>query len=100
MLSAPPPIGTVTFLFTDMEGSTSLLKRLRERFPKVLLRHDEIIRAAIEASAGREVDTAGDGFFVVFPRARDAVAAAAAAQRALAAEPWPEGHVPHVRMGV
>jgi class 3 adenylate cyclase len=100
MLPAAPPIGTVTFLFTGLEGSTWLLRSLRERYSEVLLRHNEIIRCAVEASAGREVDTAGDGFFVVFARARDGVSAAVAAQRALAAEPWPEGHEPRVRMGL
>ena len=98
-LSATPR-GTVTFLFTDIEGSTLLLQHLGDGFADVLAQQRRLLRAAFEAHEGREIDTAGDGFFVAFDRARDAVAAAAAAQEALRDHPWPDGHRPRVRMGV
>jgi class 3 adenylate cyclase len=77
------PTGTVTFLFTDIEGSTRLLRELGERYAKVLFEHRRILREAFAANRGVEVDTQGDAFFVAFPRAADAVAAAESAQRAL-----------------
>jgi YVTN family beta-propeller protein len=94
------PSGTVTFLFTDVEGSTRLLKQLRDEYGLVLAEHRRILRAAFSEHGGREMDTQGDAFFVVFARARDAVAAAVAAQRALEAHPWPAGAVCRVRMGL
>ena len=94
------PSGTVTFLFTDIEGSTRLLKELRERYSEVRGEHDRIMRAAFAEAGGQEVDTQGDAFFVAFRRARDAVAAAVAAQRALVRYPWPDGAVVRVRMGI
>src|SRR5512132_3014926 len=94
------PSGTVTFLFTDIEGSTRLLRRLGDGYAEVLGRHDRLIRAACAGHAGREGNTQGDAFFVAFARARDAVAAAVQVQRALAAEPWPEGAGVRVRMGL
>jgi predicted ATPase/class 3 adenylate cyclase len=94
------PSGTVTFLFTDIEGSTRLLRRLGDGYAEVLGRHDRLIRAACAGHAGREVNTQGDAFFVAFARARDAVAAAVQMQRAIAAEPWPEGAGVRVRMGL
>ena len=94
------PTGTVTFLFTDIEGSTRLLQQLRDRYGDVLSRHGEILRAAFADHDGHEIDTQGDAFFAAFGRARDAVAAAVAAQRALAAEPWPDGTAVRVRMGL
>jgi class 3 adenylate cyclase len=94
------PGGTVTFLFSDIEGSTRLLQALGERWEGALARHNEILRDAFAEAGGREVDRQGDAFFAVFPRARDAVAAAAAAQRALAAEAWPEDEELRVRMGI
>jgi len=94
------PTGTVTFLFTDIEGSTALLKRLGARYGDVLAEHQRILRAAFAAHGGHEVDTQGDSFFVAFPRAKDAVAAAVAAQRDLAAYDWPEGARVAVRMGL
>ncbi len=94
------PAGTVTFLFTDIEGSTGLLKRLRERYGDVLAEHERILRDAIEAEGGQVVDTQGDAVFAAFPRATAAAAAAVAAQRALAAEPWPDGEAVLVRMGL
>jgi YVTN family beta-propeller protein len=95
------PSGTVTFLFTDIEGSTSLLKQLgRDRYDEALATHGRLLRAAFAAHDGRVVDTQGDSFFVAFRTAADAVAAAADAQRELAAHPWPEGVELKVRMGV
>ena len=95
-----PPTGTVTLLFTDIEGSTRLLHGLGDRYAEVLAEHQRILRAAFAACNGHEVDTQGDAFFVVFRRAAHAVAAAVAAQRALAAFPWPEGGAVRVRMGL
>ena len=94
------PTGTVTFLFTDIEGSTLLLKQLRERYETVLDRHQQILRDSFGARGGREVDTQGDSFFVAFARAGDAVACAIDAQRALQNYPWPDGLQVRVRMGL
>ena len=94
------PTGTVTFLFTDIEGSTQLLRRLGASYAGLLAEHQEIVRAAIAAHGGREVDTQGDSFFIAFPRAKDAVAAAVAIQRDLAAHAWPEGGEIKVRIGL
>jgi len=94
------PTGTVTFLFTDVEGSTRLARELGEAWLPLLHRHREIIRAALAAHGGIEVQTEGDGFFAVFARAPAAVAAVAQAQRDLAAEPWPLGGTIRVRMGL
>jgi predicted ATPase/class 3 adenylate cyclase len=94
------PTGTVTFLFTDIEGSTRLLSALGDGYAALLNAHSEILRAAIGAHAGTEVSTEGDAFFAVFPSALNAVSAAAQAQRALAATPWPEGSSVNVRMGL
>ena len=94
------PTGTVTMLFTDIEGSTHTLRSLGDRYADALGRHRLLVRAACDAHDGHEVDTQGDAFLVVFSRATDAVAAAAEAQRALAAEPWPEGTAVRVRMGI
>src|SRR6266567_659624 len=94
------PTGTVTFLFTDIEGSTRLVQELGPRFRDVLEAHHEILRRAISAHAGVEVSTEGDAFFAVFASATDAVGAAAAAQRELAAATWPDGVEIRVRMGL
>ncbi|MDP9303057.1 MAG: ABC transporter substrate-binding protein [Actinomycetota bacterium] len=94
------PSGTVTFLFTDIEASTRLERELRERYSEVLSEHRRLLREAFERYGGREVDTQGDSFFVVFPRARDAVAAAVAAQRALVEHTWPDGRQVRVRIGM
>src|SRR5215210_141982 len=94
------PSGTVTLLFTDIEGSTPLLQRLGERYADVLAEHQRLLRAAFAAHGGREIDTQGDAFFVAFPRAADAVRAAVAGQRALAAHPWPDDTAVLVRMGL
>jgi class 3 adenylate cyclase len=94
------PSGTVTFLFTDIEGSTRLLHELRDRYGDVLEAHARLLRAAFEEHDGSEIDTQGDSFFIAFKTAKDALAAAVAAQRNLAAEPWPDGIRPAVRMGM
>ena len=88
------PTGTVTFLFTDIEGSTRLLQELGDRYAEVLAEHHRELRAVWLRHEGFEVDTQGDAFFVAFGRASDAVAAAADAQRALAGGPV------RVRMGL
>ena len=92
--------GTVTFLFRDIEGSTRLLQSQGAAWPALLARHQELLREAFNAEGGREVGTEGDSFFVGFPTAPGAVAAAVAAQRLLAAEPWPDGAEVLVRMGL
>jgi predicted ATPase/class 3 adenylate cyclase len=93
--------GTLTFLFSDIEGSTRLLDELGSAaYTAVLERHAAILRAAFAAHGGREEGTEGDSFFVVFDRALDAVLAAVDGQRALAAEPWPPGVELTVRMGL
>ena len=94
------PGGTVTFLFTDIEGSTRLLKQLRERYADALAEHQRILRAAFAEHGGHEIDTQGDSFFVAFRRAKDAVAAAVACQRGLQEEEWPDGAELRVRMGI
>ena len=94
------PSGTVTFLFTDIAGSTLLERELRERYSNVLGEHRRLLREAFARYSGHEVDTQGDSFFVVFPRARDAVAAAVAAQRAFAEHAWPDGRQVRVRIGM
>ncbi len=94
------PSGTVTFLFTDIEGSTRLERELREHYGDVLAEHRRLLREAFEIYGGREVDTQGDSFFFVFPRAREAVTAAVAGQRALAEHPWPDGQQVRVRIGM
>jgi YVTN family beta-propeller protein len=94
------PSGAVTFLFTDIEGSTRLVKQLRERYGDVLQEHQRLLRAAFEAHGGYEVDTQGDSFFVAFSSARDGLLAAVDGQLALAAHPWPDGSPIKVRMGL
>ena len=92
--------GTVTFVFTDIEGSTALVKQLRERWPEMRSAHRRIVREAFAAHGGDEVDTQGDSFFYVFGRARDAALAAAEAQRGLAAHEWPDDGVIRIRIGM
>ena len=94
------PGGTVTFVFTDIEDSTELLKRLGDDYREVLTAHRRIVRDTFTACDGIEIDTQGDAFFFVFPRARDAVAAAVEAQRAHAAESWPGEVDVRVRIGL
>jgi DNA-binding SARP family transcriptional activator/class 3 adenylate cyclase len=85
---------------SDIEGSTRLLKRLKRAYAQVLADHARIVREAAAAHGGREIDTQGDAFFLAFSRAREAVAAAAAIQQALAAHEWPEECQVRVRIGV
>lgn len=94
------PQGTVTFLFTDIEGSTELLKRLGRRYHEVLDEHARILREAASAQGGREIDNQGDSFFFAFAGANAALAAAVLAQRALAAQEWPDDVEVRVRMGL
>jgi predicted ATPase/class 3 adenylate cyclase len=94
------PIGTVTFLFTDIEGSTQLVAALGAGYGPILNAHSEVIRAAIASHNGTEVSTEGDAFFAVFRSAVEAVGAAADAQRGLATQPWPDGVSVRVRMGL
>ncbi|HEV2235809.1 MAG TPA: adenylate/guanylate cyclase domain-containing protein, partial [Ktedonobacterales bacterium] len=94
------PTGTITFLFSDIAGSTRLLQRLGADYARVLAEHQALLRAAWASHGGVEIDTAGDGFFVAFPTAPGAVAAAAQATQALAAHAWPEGGELRVRIGL
>jgi class 3 adenylate cyclase/streptogramin lyase len=94
------PSGTVTFLFTDIEGSTQLLRRLGERYSDVLAAHYRILRAAAEEGGGRLIDTQGDSCFFAFARANAALGAAVVAQRALGEHDWPVGSEVRVRMGL
>jgi predicted ATPase/class 3 adenylate cyclase len=94
------PTGTVTFLFTDIEGSTNLVRTLGPRWTGVLGEHNEILRSAIRGAGGTDVRTEGDAFFAVFPSASGAVVAAATAQRLLGVHPWPEDGEIRVRMGL
>jgi predicted ATPase/class 3 adenylate cyclase len=94
------PSGTVTFLFTDIEGSTRLLDALGDRYGEALETHRRLLRRACEGFGGVEVDTQGDAFFFAFPSAGSAVQAAAEAQRSLAAHEWPDNLPIRVRMGV
>src|SRR5262245_17799038 len=96
----PLPSGTVTFVFTDIEGSTRLLQELGDGYADVSRAHRRIVREAFARYDGTEIDTQGDSFFYSFTRARDAVAAAVEAQRGLAAHTWPEGKSVRVRMGL
>jgi class 3 adenylate cyclase len=82
------PTGTLVFLFTDVEGSTTLWERERAAAEQMIARHDAIMRQTMDAYGGHVFNTAGDAFHVAFTTASDALDAALAAQRALAAEPW------------
>ncbi len=95
------PGGTVTLLFSDIEGSTTLVQRLGTTgWADLLSAHQGIIREAVARGRGREIKTEGDSFFVVFPTARAAVEAAVDIQRGLAAHPWPDDAVIRVRVGL
>jgi predicted ATPase/class 3 adenylate cyclase len=96
----PLPSGTVTFLFTDIEGSTALLKKLGDQYAQVLDQQRQILRNAFNTWGGQEVDTQGDAFFVAFHRASDAVAAAAQAQISMAKQAWSEEQAVQVRIGL
>jgi predicted ATPase/class 3 adenylate cyclase len=95
------PSGTVTFLVSDIEGSTRLLQGLgRNRYATLLAEHRELLRAALAAQGGHAVDSQGESSFTVFPTAGQAVTAAVAVQRALAAHAWPAEVTVRVRMGL
>ena len=94
------PTGTVTFLFTDIEGSTRLMQEVGDRYVKAQTDHHEILRRAFTGSRGRELRTEGDSFFCVFESAVDACDAAAQAQREFASHEWPEGVTLRVRVGL
>ena len=92
--------GTLTFLFTDLEGSTRLWERFPQAMKRALERHDSILRTAVTAAGGQVVKTTGDGLMAVFGSAAEGVRACLAAQRGLVEEPWPETGVLRVRMGL
>ena len=94
------PSGAVTFLFSDIEGSTRLVKALREHYVQVLADHRRLVRAAIARHSGHEIDTQGDAFFVAFASAKQAVLCALEVQRSLAGHEWPSGASVRVRMGI
>ena len=95
-----PPSGTVTLLFSDIEGSTRLLRRLGDAYAEQLARHRVLLRGAFESNGGFVLEGEGDAFFVSFQSASEAVVAAAAAQLALAEEEWPAGSEIRVRIGL
>ncbi|MGH2692992.1 MAG: ATP-binding protein [Actinomycetota bacterium] len=94
------PTGTVTFLFTDIEGSTLLLRELGDRYAEVLRDHGEIVRGILEREGGAEIGTEGDSFFAAFASPAAAARAVVEIQRALAAHGWPDGAEVRVRMGL
>src|SRR5436190_7446114 len=94
------PSGTVTLLFSDIEGSTRLLRRTGETYAALLEGHRTLLREAFERHGGRVVGAEGDEFFVAFDSAAAAAAAAADGQRALAGHDWPDGNEIRVRMGL
>jgi len=102
---APPPAptvptGTVTFLFTDIEGSTKLVQSLRDDYGELLDQHHRLVRGVFEAHGGEEIDNQGDAFFFAFRRARDAVRAAVEIQKVLADATWPKGLAVRIRIGI
>jgi class 3 adenylate cyclase len=94
------PKGHVTFLLTDIEGSTDLLRRLDDQYPRVLADVRRLVRAAVRKNGGREVDARADDLFAVFERAPTAVTAALAIQRAMQAATWPGGNDVRLRIGL
>ena len=94
------PIGTITLLFIDIEGSTHLLRQLGAHYAELLTAYRHVLRTVFHTYQGQEVDTQGDGLFAVFSHANDALMAAVAAQRALATHAWPEAVVVRARMGL
>jgi class 3 adenylate cyclase len=101
MIAVPDPTSaTATFLFTDIVGSTQLLRSHRREYASILADHHRLLRETFTAYGGREIDNQGDSFFVAFPRAKDAVLAAAACQKAVAAHSWPGGAAVRVRIGI
>lgn len=105
MSALPPsksssPSGTVTFLFTDIECSTKLLKQLGDSYAELLRDQRKILREAFAKWNGKEVDTQGDAFFVAFPRATDAVRASVEAQRSITKHSWANNVELRIRMGL
>src|ERR1700680_3684450 len=94
------PTGTITLLFTDIEGSTHLLQKVGERYAELLNECRTLLRTAFSAYHGHEVDTQGDAMFVAFAAASDALEASVAAQRELALHSWPGAVVVRMRMGL
>jgi class 3 adenylate cyclase len=94
------PSGTVTFLFTDIEGSTRMWEHFPDEMRRSVARHDELLREAISRHGGAVFSTAGDGLGAAFGRAGEAVGAAIEVQRLLAAESWPEPTTIRVRVGL
>ncbi|TMF03683.1 MAG: adenylate/guanylate cyclase domain-containing protein, partial [Chloroflexi bacterium] len=94
------PSGTVTFLFTDIEGSTKLMQELGDKYVQAQVDHHAILRKAFQSRKGAELRTEGDSFFCVFQSALDACGAAADAQRGFATHKWPEGGAIRVRIGL
>ena len=94
------PFGTVTFVFTDIEGSTRLLQQLGDRYATLLADHHRLLRAAFQERGGLEVETHGDGLYYAFPSAKAAVLAAVTTQRAVLAHAWPECVSVRIRMGL
>src|SRR5207245_9955464 len=94
------PTGTVTFLFTDIEGSTRLVQTLGDDYGRLLEQHHRVVRGAFEDHGGQEIDTQGDAFFFAFRRARDAVRGAVRAQLTFPASTWPQGAQVLIRIGI
>jgi class 3 adenylate cyclase len=94
------PTGAVTLLFTDIEGSTRLVRQLRDCYADVLAEHQSLLRAAFARHDGHEIDTQGDAFFYAFASAHEAILAAVDGQRAILSHPWPDGSPVKVRMGI
>jgi YVTN family beta-propeller protein len=94
------PSGAVTFLFTDIEGSTRLVRQLRGRYAELLDDHQRLLREAFSQHGGHEIDTQGDAFFYAFGSAHEAVLAAVDAQRALSGYPWADETEVKVRIGI
>jgi DNA-binding NarL/FixJ family response regulator/class 3 adenylate cyclase len=94
------PTGTVTFLFSDIEGSTELLRKLRDGYADVIADHERLLRSSFQEAGGHEINTQGDSFFVAFRTPKDAVGAALGAQRSLARHSWPEDTQLRVRIGI
>jgi class 3 adenylate cyclase len=94
------PAGTVTFVFSDIEGSTALMKRFGAGYAELIADHRRIVRETFGRHQGIEIDTQGDSFFFAFARARDAVAAAVELQRTHAEYEWPDGETVRVRIGL
>ena len=94
------PSGAVTFVFTDIEGSTRLVRLLRDGWDAVLADHQRLLRDAFSRHGGHEIDTQGDAFFYAFPSAADALRGAIEGQQALDGHAWPEDGAIRVRMGV